>query len=373
MASLGPGIVRSICAPSRRAMFAIIQPSSRRSVSSSGSSLNAANGRECFRPPTICHSTIVPSSPDVVEKRPTIELLHSTPTMSLGALARFTLARSSVTSAAVGRASTRSLSARSDDWSTINNLLLIGPTRRSILVHDQHERHTRQSRTAGQSVFEQVLVPEAIPAVTKLTPSSACRRIADAHPDIMLRIYTFQTAAALDALQRNGVLSCIREILKEHSELLGTSGADPRKWNAYDWMVEQMHAQPGLSGGAYPVWAWIKRPSLTGKERRRHRGQFLITAIVPRKRLLISDYDQWHNCLNGGPVTISEGENCRLEQLERTDNAAWTEECRSTWARIFRFAPEAGEQPFWRLRKRMVLQACISEIRSDEVVAVRPI
>jgi len=189
----------------------------------------------------------------------------------------------------------------------------------------------------------------------------------------MLRIYTFQTVAALDALQRNGVLSCTREILKEHSEFVGTSATDPWKWNAYDWMAEQMRAHLGLLGETYPVWAWIKKPSLAGKERRQHRGQFLITAVVPRKRLLISDYDQWHNCLNGGPVTIGEGENSRFEQLERMDKSAWTVECRSTWTRIFRFAPEAGEQPFWRLRKRMVMQACISEIRGDEVVTVRPI
>lgn len=209
--------------------------------------------------------------------------------------------------------------------------------------------------------------------MTKLTPSSVCRRISDAPPNFLLRIYTFQTATALDALRRTGVLSCTREILKEHSEFIGTCATDPWKWNAYDWMAEQMLARLGMTVGTYPVWAWIKKPSLTGKERRRNRGQFLITAIVPRKRLLISDYDQWHNCLNGSPVTISEGENSRFEQLEHTDKTTWTEECRYTWTRIFRFLPEAGEQPFWRLRKRMVMQACISEIRFDEVVTVRPL
>jgi hypothetical protein len=88
--------------------------------------------------------------------------------------------------------------------------------------------------------------------------------------------------------------------------------------------------------------------------------------------MLISDYVLWHNCLNGFPVTISEAEDRSYEELQQSLNASqWEVAKKSTWARIFDFSPEAEEEPFWRLKGHVVLQACVDEIRFPEVVSIR--
>jgi hypothetical protein len=189
-----------------------------------------------------------------------------------------------------------------------------------------------------------------------------------------MRIYSVQAAGAIDSLNKTGVLRCTPEVLERHSNYAGASVSDPWKRRAYDWMAEQLRLQTGGGSQTYPVWAWVKKPSMTGKERRLCRGKFLITAIVPRCRLLISDYGQWHNCLNGGPVTISEQEFDHFDQLEKTcGEATWISLMQSTWHRIFDFELREGEQPRWRFLGRNVLQACIEDIRLEEIVRIRPL
>lgn len=189
-----------------------------------------------------------------------------------------------------------------------------------------------------------------------------------------MRIYSFQTLDAMRYLQENGTLKCTSEALEKRSDYAGATVSDPWKRRAYDWMSKQLRMRTGGNGTTYPVWAWMKRPPLNGKERRLYHGEFLITAVVPRGRILISDYNQWHNCLMGGPVTINELEFDRFDELEKTnDEATWISLVQSTWHRVFEFSPEPGEQHFWRLRGRAVLQACIDEIRMEEVVKIRPL
>jgi len=207
--------------------------------------------------------------------------------------------------------------------------------------------------------------------MTKLSPISVCRQIAVKPPDALIRIYSIQTLSARNYLEENGTLRCTQEALERHSDYAGVADADPWKRRAYDWMSKQLR-MTNSGHFSYPVWAWIKRPSLRGKERRVYHGEFLITATVPRSRILISDYDQCHNCLMGAPVTINERESNHFDELEKTsDETTWIDLMQSTWYRIFEFSSMPGEQPYWRLRGRTVLQACIDEIRKDEIVKIR--
>ena len=75
-------------------------------------------------------------------------------------------------------------------------------------------------------------------------------------------------------------------------------------------MRDQMADRIKGFSGDYPVWAWLKRPSAKPKPCR-YRGtreENRIIALVPRSRILLSDYDLWHNPLNNGPVASSEEE-----------------------------------------------------------------
>jgi hypothetical protein len=208
--------------------------------------------------------------------------------------------------------------------------------------------------------------------IAKLSTLRVCRRITALPPDAAVRIYSIQSSGALRYLEENGVLRCTPEALDEHSDHAGASTYDHRPKQAYDWIADQLRLTTGTRGETYPLWAWLKRPSMTGKERRRYRGESLIVAIVPRRRLLISDHGQWHICLMGGAITISEQEDDHFDDLEKTsDQATWTSLVHSTWQRVFEFSPKPGEQTGWRLCGRAVMQACVDEIRLEEIVRIR--
>lgn len=88
--------------------------------------------------------------------------------------------------------------------------------------------------------------------------------------------------------------------------------------------------------------------------------------------MLISDYVQWHCCLNGGAVTISEDEDQECDYFKQTlSPSEWESAMKHTWRRIFNFTWEPREKPFWRIGRKIIMQACIDKIRLEEVVNIR--
>ena len=113
----------------------------------------------------------------------------------------------------------------------------------------------------------------------------------------VLRLQTIQTPAAYEALRRNGILA--------GDPALG----DADFAEAYDWMRWQMAARLPTSGDGI-LWLWAKTTyrDLVGNARHA-RGDVLLTVRVPRERVLLSHFGDWHTVLNRGPdVPLLPGE-----------------------------------------------------------------
>lgn len=107
----------------------------------------------------------------------------------------------------------------------------------------------------------------------------------DLEADVLL-LHTIQTMTALEELLTTGTL-------RPDPTLVDSSWPD-----AYDWMGRMMAARLPTSGAA-ALWLWarIRRVDLVGNCRRA-RGQVLLTCRVPRERVLLSHFDEWHTVLN---------------------------------------------------------------------------
>ncbi len=191
------------------------------------------------------------------------------------------------------------------------------------------------------------------------------RRLHAKGPDDIVRVYTFQHPAAWEAARERGYLT-------------GAEGAysDPDFAVPYAWMRERMAERiPGFSGDM-PVWAYLTRPNL----RQRHHGpepSVLVVADVPRGRMLLSDYDRWHQPLDLCYLVDTEAE---MEALEEAGLQTYlvsrkaTPEMMATWEGVFDLDHSgwsAEKLAYWR--PPVVLQACVDRIHLSEVVRVRPV
>jgi hypothetical protein len=105
-----------------------------------------------------------------------------------------------------------------------------------------------------------------------------------------LLLHTIQTEAAFEALLSDGVL------------VPDNALAVPEYADAYAWMIRQMAARLGTVGdGALWFWARTRREDLV-ESCRFSRGEVLLTCRVPRDRVLLSHFVDWHAALNACPI-----------------------------------------------------------------------
>ena len=103
-----------------------------------------------------------------------------------------------------------------------------------------------------------------------------------------LLLHTVQTADAFETLLTEGTLRPDPAL------------AERDYGDAYDWMYRQMAARLPTSGpGALWLWARIRREELVS-DCRRAKGQVLLTCRIPRERVLLSHFMEWHIVLNRG-------------------------------------------------------------------------
>jgi hypothetical protein len=189
-----------------------------------------------------------------------------------------------------------------------------------------------------------------------IKPLPASRRAAlmEMGPDEPVRLYSYQHPDAWAAARDREWLT------GDHGhvdDFLGDWGKVP-----YEWMRSQMAERiPGFSG-ELPVWAWLKRhnPRSTKWIRRNVR----ITAIVPRRRILLSDYDSWHLPLNDGAILLTREED---EAWEHHDDPV---EVQATWHRCLEIRDMPWHSYDWAAPPSLI-QACVDRIRLDEIVGVR--
>lgn len=191
----------------------------------------------------------------------------------------------------------------------------------------------------------------------KPLPLSLVRHYENLGPDELVRVYSYQGEEAMDCYKAKGYLT---------GDSLHIESDDHDFPKPYAWMREQMALRIPDFSGDYPVWAWLKRPSAKPKDRK-YRGtkeRYRFTALVPRSRILLSDYELWHSPLNQFPITLTEAS---FDAEEGEDNP------QATWERIFEFPDSLPpDQRDWLGDcSRPRVQVCIDRIYVDEVVGIR--
>ncbi len=184
--------------------------------------------------------------------------------------------------------------------------------------------------------------------------SKQVQKLLALHPEALIRVYSFQGDEAMAFYNQNGYLTGDKEYIET-----GDLWPEP-----YTWMRKQMAEKIEDFSGDYPVWGWLKRPSAKPKPKK-YRGtneRYRFIALVPRKRILLSDYELWHSPLNGSQISLTETE---------FDNFVGDPE--PTWGRIFEFPLElTPDQKYWLgVPEKVRVQACIDRIYASEVVSIR--
>lgn len=197
-------------------------------------------------------------------------------------------------------------------------------------------------------------------------PLSRLRRLIDMPADALVRIHTLQSDAGISAARQRGFFCGDRDAVETDWFL-----------PAYEWMRDRMSERIPDFSGDLPVWAWARRPVI-----RRRRDPSLretrtrITALVPRHRILVSCFHDWHECLNGMPITYSEEEWNAYEKAFPIGDRC--EEHRlfvqETWNRVFDLhLPRDAAVMEWRGSNiRVTPQLCVDRLHLDEVIAMRP-
>lgn len=200
--------------------------------------------------------------------------------------------------------------------------------------------------------------------VKTLTREEA-RRLIDAPPDTRIRIHTYQDERVLERARTRGHFAGD----PEHSSFP----------EAYEWMVGRMAALVPDFSGDLPMWAWAKR--LDGRPK--HLSQIIdppgfvrITALVPRRRILVSDLDMWGAALNEHAIHLDEAQEAALDRLwatrptEPAERAAYMDAIRPTWDLMLDPLAEFASD-WWGDRRNLALQLCVDRIMPDEVVSIR--
>lgn len=192
----------------------------------------------------------------------------------------------------------------------------------------------------------------------KHLPDSRIREL-QGNPDRLVRIYTHQHPDAFARALERGYLT---------GDAAFAFAENPEFEPAYFWMVDRMRERiPGFSGDL-PVWAWVKRPS--GKPLDHDRGPTLrITALVPRRRMVLSDFNDWHSPLAGWQLSLTEAHHVEDESIGIWNNPSLAHH-RKDWLHVFDLRPKTDTEIAWRGAGRIV-QACVDRVFIHEITQTR--
>lgn len=178
-----------------------------------------------------------------------------------------------------------------------------------------------------------------------------------------IRLWTFQTPLAWSLLQQNRTLSG------------DGRRADPFFRPAYRWLMEQMAVRTEGYTGRFPIWFWDKKPDFRQYRFRNYtkpgESVILLECLIPRNRVLLSDYETWHSVLNKSHISLSEAEfDAWYERLDSGtySSAQMDAEIRESWQRVFDFEALSAN-PEWA--GPPTVQATVETLRLEEVVRAR--
>jgi hypothetical protein len=208
----------------------------------------------------------------------------------------------------------------------------------------------------------------------KSLPLSRIRSLMSLPGHALVRLYSYQGRVAWDRAVERGYWTG-----SDHVQEEGEHGWAP----AYDWMRRQMVEHVPDFTGDYPIWAWVKRPSTKPRPRRNRglSGDFRLTILVPRSRVVFSDYDSWHAVLNRSLNCATEADwekHCLDFPLhwsmgDDTYKKAYLASIEQSWKRCLEFERnDAPEVVRWSGSTRCFrVQACIDRVHWHEIIDVR--
>lgn len=164
------------------------------------------------------------------------------------------------------------------------------------------------------------------------------------------------------SLQPESIIQRLKEGIPYHcdpsmSELL----EDESFLKAYKWLTTQMETKTSKPPDkvTFPVWAWAKSNGKTKKPDKRTlmfnkypKDYRIIELEVDESRILLSDFDLWHNVLNSFPILTDE------EYDKEIYNLMSINEVEETWEQIFNITAVND------------IQACFWEIRPEDVIKI---
>jgi len=191
-----------------------------------------------------------------------------------------------------------------------------------------------------------------------------------------MRLWTIQPEARWNELQETGSLITTHEFVEEYF------------LTPYRWMISQMRIrlvdQPAEDTRS-PLWAWYQYSSATRRmpdlRRSAHLARYergvRIELEVDDSRVLLSDFNLWHSCLNGWHLPLSRRDSDAWDRKLKLHGVSefWSyenlppqfrAEVEQSWERIFDFK--------WRSRyvgatpqRERAIQATLWEIRKEDV------
>lgn len=199
----------------------------------------------------------------------------------------------------------------------------------------------------------------------KNSPISRIREFMSLPGEALVRLYSFQKPEAWTAAEERGYWTGVPEAVDE----------DAGFRFAYDWMRVRMYDRiPGYSGDL-PMWAWTKRHSSKPKHVKEsaQTGMIRLTVMVPRSRILISDFERWHYVLNKWIIHENENDFDVEDELYPEGSDIRAEVMETSWNQIFDFIPTTDPVKLsWAGRKKTFpIQACVDRFYWNEIVSVR--
>jgi hypothetical protein len=193
-------------------------------------------------------------------------------------------------------------------------------------------------------------------------------------PEALIRVYSYQGQKAWDAAEARGYWT-------GPSDALGNDDHTREFRVAYDWMREKMAERVPNYSGDYPMWAWLKRPSTKPKLARYMgtSGTIRLTALIPRSRILFSNYDTYHSVLNVNWLALTDDDDDHMLWMgdrylaDGRINPELIECMKPSWDRCldFRFPLNQEEIDYSGCIDYFRAQACIDRIYPHEIVSVR--
>ena len=192
-------------------------------------------------------------------------------------------------------------------------------------------------------------------------PLSKRKALFNASPDSLIRLYSKQHLIALENAKDRGYFT------GEHGvfDIDEITGYDFTFHKQYDWMRDQMAQIVPDFSGERPIWAYPKRPVTHKGWHKLKSDMVLVTALVPRKRILFSDYEPWHIALNNGLMCDNEKEDDEWWSMSPRPDPSFS------WTRCLDICQDEKAKKYEWFQPTDLIQACVDRLYMNEIVSIK--